>query len=91
MEFLGDSGAAQRGSPLEHANGKTATREIRGASEPVMAATDDDGVVAASGAAHERLRKAIVMCGVARARGTAGRRLQSSLSPAATIENPLST
>ena len=82
MELLGHRGAAQHGAALEHANRETRAREIRGAGEAVVAAADDDGVEAS-----RDLRRRVVMP----ARRRIAPRLQSSLSPAATMENPLST
>jgi hypothetical protein len=46
MELFGDCGAADDIAALEHPDPETSRREIAGAGEAVVAATDDDGVVA---------------------------------------------
>ena len=46
MEFLGDRGAADDVAALEHRDLEAARREIARAGEAVVAAADDDGVVA---------------------------------------------
>ena len=87
MKLLGDRGAAQHGAALEHADGKTRGREIGGAGEAVVPAADDDGVEAC-GAAAVVMRWPWRAC---RERASPRTAAQSSLSPAATMENPLST
>ena len=54
MEFLGDRGAADDVAALEHADRLPAGGEIRGADEAVVAAADDDDVVARARARHGR-------------------------------------
>ena len=48
MEFLGDGGAAQDMPAFEYRDLQAGPGEIGGADEPVMAAADDDDVLARS-------------------------------------------
>ena len=67
MELLGDRGAAEHATPLEHADVLARGGEIRGADEAVVTAADDDGVEAPGGRrSHERALRRTVAATAAR-------------------------
>ena len=52
MEFLGDGGAAEDAATLEHRHRESGRGEVAGADQAVVAAADDDGIVAGRGMRH---------------------------------------